>query len=1106
MSLVHDTVSANKSLTLIGSPSLAFVSCGYRLKFESRFASEVTLTRLAFVNSSLTFEYTEHSSTTISDSRFTDNKVALEFSSNSTHGRNFVFIRNTFFGNNAKCLKVTSIPRFYFEISETAFVGNGDKQSSMSSTDLPWGLPGILNFVNWPMNGFGSGWKMVNISNSIFLENHGPRVLLLYSDQSESGTLNVTNSSFISNRNVLVVTDGFKIFLSNVTLNYSSGNALQVISATQHNLTYFVSANLHLRKCVFGYNKASLLLHITRTPRTNITVEDTIFIGQHPKAKKSGVALLVQIDFPKVRPDHRSTASLLFNGVQVSFMVNTAFSVVVSGDGSSLVHVKNSTFLNNTNLKFFSYQGHGAIYISTPREEADVADSLGKTLSRTQKHQVLIEGSRFKGNGGYRGALYIRRGSINFVNCIFQDNFAIRRGGYIYMPRKNNGNFTIRNTTFLETGQAKDLVKQKNFYSGFVYLYNSGCVNISGSFFRSDVNRGLLPIFAIENSPCLAMDPSSSLKCPIGSSLILENLTHYVESLLPMTVTDVKYYCQECPQGFYSLIRGSSSGLKIHEQTKCIPCPYGASCLPNIKANRNFWGYVTPDSTPPTLTFSPCPLEYCLPPQPPANLLNYNGCFGKRTGVLCGRCSSGFSEALFSTKCQEESKCHGHWFWPITTVYTMLFALYLILKPPVVSFLWKKAFWFKRRTPEANSQPLEAPFDPGYLKIVFYYYQIAELLIITDLEEPIHQLYLVLPVVGLFNFQIRSMYGRMGCPFPGLTAVTKELFLCLKVFATMGWAFVFYGIHTGISKTGKFQRPSLTRYLAVVMEVMLLGYERIADASLSLLHCVPIASTRRLFLDGSVVCFQWWQNILIAYIVMFVAPFIVVLYFGSLRLFREKLSVKEFLGACTLPLPFLVYWTVRHVKKGNAREAQFCDHGHEVKAILHESYRRPTETGTGAMYWESVLIARRLILLSLHSFISDPLVRLLCMGGACIAILAHHLLKKPYRDTKANTCETMSLLAIVAIATLNVAFAALMSAGVEPCGPNKSFFQGVQWIEIALLGILPGAFGAVVMFAALSLMVRLIWSAFLKVSVVMRQMIESDSNERQSLLEPLIGD
>ena len=54
--------------------------------------------------------------------------------------------------------------------------------------------------------------------------------------------------------------------------------------------------------------------------------------------------------------------------------------------------------------------------------------------------------------------------------------------------------------------------------------------------------------------------------------------------------------------------------------------------------------------------------------------------------------------------------------------------------------------------------------------------------------------------------------------------------------------------------------------------------------------------------DGNVVCWQWWQHGLLAFNVIFVG----VLYLGSGKLYNRAISWKQFIGACIVPLPFLV--------------------------------------------------------------------------------------------------------------------------------------------------------------------------------------------------------
>ena len=59
--------------------------------------------------------------------------------------------------------------------------------------------------------------------------------------------------------------------------------------------------------------------------------------------------------------------------------------------------------------------------------------------------------------------------------------------------------------------------------------------------------------------------------------------------------------------------------------------------------------------------------------------------------------------------------------------------------------------------------------------------------------------------------------------------------------------------------------------------------------------------------------------ILLAYVGIFVVPFVIVLYFGSSKLYKACISSKEFLGACILPLPFLMYWLLKKMLKRKDR-------------------------------------------------------------------------------------------------------------------------------------------------------------------------------------------
>ena len=328
-------------------------------------------------------------------------------------------------------------------------------------------------------------------------------------------------------------------------------------------------------------------------------------------------------------------------------------------------------------------------------------------------------------------------------------------------------------------------------------------------------------------------------------------------------------------------------------------------------------------------------------------------------------------------------------------------------------------------------------------------------------------------MVAAFNFKVRSITNGVGCPFPGITAVTKELLLSATVLITMAEVAILFLAHSVFNIIRQKKRPSLLHYMAVALEILLLGYERLAETSLKLMHCVSIGSEKRLFFNGEVICWQWWQYILLAYIGIFVIPFVIVLYFGSSKLYMASISSKEFLVACILPLPFLMYWLVKRILKRKDSINKDRRSNKDVLEVLHAPFRYPNGIDKGTIYWESVLIGCRLIFLFCHAFITTSMFRMVCMAGACVIMLLHHVLKNPYRDPIANKAETFSLLTLVMIAIINLTKATLISFGTSPDGPAKFYLETLEWAEVGALAFVPTLLCIFLMFAIFSQLVRL---------------------------------
>lgn len=121
-----------------------------------------------------------------------------------------------------------------------------------------------------------------------------------------------------------------------------------------------------------------------------------------------------------------------------------------------------------------------------------------------------------------------------------------------------------------------------------------------------------------------------------------------------------------------------------------------------------------------------------------------------------------------------------------------------------------------------------------------------------------------------------------------------------------------------------------------------------------------------------------------------------------------------------------------------------------------------------------LVIGRRLILIVLKAFISDPLPRLLVITFFCVLFFHHHAMTQPFRDSFANTVETISLLFLTLLAIASVFFASFVSLAGTSDAHLSSWWSFCQVIEVVIICAAPALFCLLVFFAVLSQLCRLI--------------------------------
>ena len=920
------------------------------------------------------------------------------------------------------------------------------------------------------------------LKNCKFVNNNGSVFVL-----SSVGSVEVFQTEWNNNSRALTMVCNCRVNFTEVNITGSNKRAFRGWSSERNR----GSMKLHFERCLFRANKKGDIYVFSESRFLQLTLESTKFVEKkRVKMPEENNAVLIKMEETVTFGSKIEVHNVLIDEFVGSAAVIFKF---LNSNATNTVTIKNSTFRRIRSYYSEKYHAETSpLSIVLPVDDLDPSICSRSYLGHQYRNTILIENTSFVDNiGRVSGGAYLKNGNVTIRSCTFENNFAINRGGHVHIS-DGSGSVRIENSTFKQKSQEMVFTGETFIHDTSIYSESTGQLLLQGTWVTTDLEKDSYRLFSVSKSGLVKLDNSTNLQCAVGSLLRLDNFSHFM--LWPfakkpcyLKVTVITLSCHQCSPGQYSLQRGEiTAPLQKRVDSLlnpfCFPCPDGANCSRNIEAKPNFWGY--PDSNNSgSLKFVHCPPHYCKPiKRQGTNLSVYNSCRGNRDGVMCGRCMAGYSETLFSKKCKPSEKCQDPWIWLLTTVYTVAMALFFIHNPPIIQFLVENTLWWKRSRNRIHYQEIDRlnKFNKGYTRITFYFYQIASYLTLESFTEVAKEAPLISFITGLFNFQTRVSRGNFGCPFPGLTVVTKELLPALGVLATLFNIQVILLMHLCFNKITGRPHPAMASYYAATLKTLLLGYATLANTALKLLSCVQVLDESRLYYDANIKCLEWWQYVFIVYVVACLLPFIAVISWGAMKLQRQLISVKQFIGACFFSLGFLSWWLIQKLVRNRNRHQATSESSAEVLKVLHDPFRPPSPHQSGSLYWESVMIGRRFLLLSFQVFFPDPLLRLFFMDMTCLLVFAWHVVTRPFRDQKANILEAVSLACLVVIATINLIQALLVSAGVTPQGSVEKDLIILQQFEICLLAIAPLLLVFLCGFAVVSLVTRAVFIVFRK--------------------------
>ncbi|PRP76902.1 hypothetical protein PROFUN_06180 [Planoprotostelium fungivorum] len=414
--------------------------------------------------------------------------------------------------------------------------------------------------------------------------------------------------------------------------------------------------------------------------------------------------------------------------------------------------------------------------------------------------------------------------------------------------------------------------------------------------------------------------------------------------------------CRPCATGTYFLGRGEV--IEDAERgNKCTRCPEkGVECVDG-KTPQAEPNYWCGKNTSQQLICHNCPSGYC---NETAHLWN-SSCIGHRSGELCGGCADGYTLGFLTSACLPVDHCRHEWI-ALLSMVPVVYVAVLLFVPIGDGSMWKSMSYFVQTIPLLLKQERQNSVITMFSSMF------------TTPTNMGSSSWLGF-CTGQMNYierEFLSLYVPAG-------TVCLFLILCVGVtlYRKMGCTMPRRKIIFLTQALNK--RSMLSRCTTGLVAGFLLMYSGLIASYLKLYFCIEIEPERWVMYNaGTERCNQWWRT-----------PFVSV---ASILL---------------LPSPLALIF-IRSRLRGTERET-----GRDVLMVLDGCYRQSRK------YWESVYMARRVVIAVAYVFITDEQWSATVMRFLLLTALFLHLVFSPFVTVAGQWLETMCLLSLCCLTLLN---------------------------------------------------------------------------------------
>ena len=208
-----------------------------------------------------------------------------------------------------------------------------------------------------------------------------------------------------------------------------------------------------------------------------------------------------------------------------------------------------------------------------------------------------------------------------------------------------------------------------------------------------------------------------------------------------------------------------------------------------------------------------------------------------------------------------------------------------------------------------------------YIQILFFYIQDAILFKINIPGQNYQEKGTIEKILSFSPNILTLTYSKIihTCFSYAETPVSKILF---EMFFGLYLVFIIWLPYLILKLTSKFLKKTSNIWaklksclLRAFILGMLFSYQNLVMGAFTLVRCVDIANIKVLHIEGDVQCYNWWQYLVMCYIIFFIIPVFLAFSHFPHYIKDKSMSVKTFILSCLFPAPVMMYYLIKELRR-----------------------------------------------------------------------------------------------------------------------------------------------------------------------------------------------